>query len=63
MKYQIQYRVNGAWVNGNTFSTHKEAEAYARQIRKDYQIKKIKKQHLGQRKLVYQVAVSLCKEV
>lgn len=41
--YQIQYRVNGAWVNGNCYKTHKEAEAYARQIRKDYQIKKLKK--------------------
>lgn len=41
--YQIQYRVNGSWVNGNRFSTHKEADDYARKTRRDYQIKKIKK--------------------
>ncbi|QHJ80752.1 MAG: hypothetical protein [Bacteriophage sp.] len=41
--YQIQYRVNGSWVNGNIFKTHKEAESYARQTRKDYQIKKLRK--------------------
>lgn len=40
--YQVQYRVNGSWVNGNSFKTHKEAEAYARQTRRDYQIKKLK---------------------
>lgn len=42
MKYQVQYSVHGSWVNGNIFSTHKEAEAYAKKIMHDYQIKKIK---------------------
>ncbi len=42
MKYQVQYRVNGSWVNGNVFSSHKEAEAYAVKTRRDYQIKKLK---------------------
>ena len=42
MKYQVQYRVHGSWVNGNSFSTHKEAETYAKKTMHDYQIKKIK---------------------
>lgn len=40
--YQIQYRANGSWINGNSFKTRKEAEAYAEKTRRDYQIKKIK---------------------
>lgn len=42
MRYQIQYRVNGSWVNGNSYSTHKEAESYAIRTGRDYQIKKLK---------------------
>lgn len=41
--YQIQYRVNGSWVNGNIFKTREEADAYAKKTRRDYQIKKLKK--------------------
>lgn len=41
--YQIQYRINGAWVNGNVYKTHREAVAYARQTRKDYQVIKLNK--------------------
>lgn len=41
--YQIQYRVNGSWVNGNSFKTREEADAYAKKTRRDYQIKKLKK--------------------
>lgn len=41
--YQIQYRVNGSWVNGNCFKTYEEANNYAVRTRRDYQIKKIKK--------------------
>ncbi|ARW58978.1 hypothetical protein FDJ56_gp05 [Pectobacterium phage vB_PatP_CB5] len=41
--YQIQYRVNGAWVNGNTYPTHKEAARRAQRRRRDYRIKKLRK--------------------
>lgn len=37
-KYRIQYRTGGMWTNGNSFDTRKEAEQYAKQTGRDYQI-------------------------
>ncbi len=41
-KFQIQYRQSGMWVNGNTYSTRKEADDYARNTGRDYQVVKVR---------------------
>ncbi|BET62895.1 MULTISPECIES: hypothetical protein [Yersinia pseudotuberculosis complex] len=40
-KFQIQYRDCGMWANGNTYPTHKEADDYARNTGRDYQVVKV----------------------
>ncbi|EMX8411634.1 hypothetical protein AAHR75_003594 [Yersinia enterocolitica] len=40
-KFQIQYRYCGMWANGNTYPTRKEADDYARNTGRDYQVVKV----------------------
>ena len=42
LKYQIQYRHPGMWVNGNSYDSKEEAEKYAKSTGRDYQIVKVK---------------------
>ncbi|BFI62786.1 hypothetical protein KD5_25360 [Yersinia pseudotuberculosis] len=41
-KFQIQYRYFGHWANGNTYPTRKEADDYARNTGRDYQVVKVR---------------------
>ncbi|ELI8100040.1 TPA: hypothetical protein RM800_003441 [Yersinia enterocolitica] len=41
-KFQIQYRYCGMWANGNTYPTRKEADNFARNSGRDYQIVKVR---------------------
>lgn len=43
MNYQIQYRVFGKWVCGNSFKTKDQAEHYAKKTGQDYQIVKTRR--------------------
>ncbi|HEI6987379.1 TPA: hypothetical protein SK300_002471 [Yersinia enterocolitica] len=41
-KFRIQYRQNGMWANGNTYPTRKEADDYASNSGRDYQVVKVR---------------------